>query len=303
MQATASDCRRFRFMQLSKFLDRLVSGPPLLMGVLNVTPDSFSDGGLFINPEVATRRAVEMLEQGADIIDIGGQSTRPPGNAYGAGAEVVTLETELQRVVPVIDSILSQCPDVVISIDTVKAEVARRALDAGATIVNDVSGGTQDRNMFSVAAKMKAPLILMHGYGPEFQKASLDDYTYPNVVEQVIAWLSRQIRAAQDAGVSTILADVGIGFAKGAADNIKVLQEHQSFSKLGVPMVLGVSRKSTIGKILSSRYGINTFPPPQERVIGSIAAALYGIANGARIIRTHDVRQTGEAIQVWEALR
>ncbi|MBS1903580.1 MAG: dihydropteroate synthase [Bacteroidetes bacterium] len=282
-------------MQTTRFNELLSEPRPLVMGVLNVTPDSFSDGGLFLAAEVAARRAQEMLAEGADIIDIGGQSTRPRGSAYGSGAPPVTLDEELRRVLPVVDYILSDFPDTIISIDTVKAEVARRALDTGATIINDVSGATEDGAMLSVAASLDAPIILMHGYGPEFQKSTIEEYRYNDVVGQVGAWLERRVEQAHIAGVRTILADVGIGFAKTHEDNLALIRHHAEFDCLGVPMVLGVSRKSTIGRILG---GI----PPQERVSGSVAAALYGVAHGAKIIRTHDVRQTREALQVWEAI-
>lgn len=282
-------------MQTTRFTELLSEPRPLVMGVLNVTPDSFSDGGLFLAAEVAARRAQEMLAEGADIIDIGGQSTRPPGSTYGAGAPPVTLDEELRRVLPVVDYILSDFPDTIISIDTVKAEVARRALDTGATIINDVSGATEDEAMLSVAASIDAPIILMHGYGPEFQKPTIEEYRYNDVVGQVGAWLERRVEQARIAGVRTILADVGIGFAKTYEDNLALIRHHAEFVCLGVPMVLGVSRKSTIGRILG---GI----PPQERVSGSVAAALYGIAHGAKIIRTHDVRQTREALKVWEMI-
>jgi dihydropteroate synthase len=283
-------------MQTTRFLELLSGTRPLVMGVLNVTPDSFSDGGLFYNAEVAARRATQMLDEGADIIDIGGQSTRPPGNAYGAGAEPVSLAEELRRVLPVVDYLLSERPDAIISIDTVKAEVAHRAIESGATIINDVSGATKDPAMLAVAAELQAPLVLMHGYGPQFQKASIEEYRYNDVVGQVGAWLEERIAAAHEAGVKTILADAGIGFAKVFDDNVALLRHHAEFGCLGVPMVLGVSRKSTIGKLLG---GV----PPEGRVIGSIAAALHGVSNGAKIIRTHDVKQTNEALNVWQALQ
>jgi dihydropteroate synthase len=282
-------------MQTTRFLELLAAPRPLVMGVLNVTPDSFSDGGLFLAAEVAARHAEQMLADGADIIDIGGQSTRPPGSAYGAGAAPVTLDEELRRVLPVIDYIISDHPEAIISIDTVKSEVARRAIDSGATIINDVSGATEDKQMFVTAATLNAPLVLMHGYGPEFDKATIEEYRYNDVVGQVGAWLENRIAAARSAGVRNVLGDVGIGFAKVFEDNLALIRHHGDFACLGVPMVLGVSRKSTIGKLLG---GV----PPQERATGSVAAALYGISRGAKIIRTHDVKQTRDAIVVWNAL-
>jgi dihydropteroate synthase len=267
----------------------------LVMGVLNVTPDSFSDAGQFLQTEDAVSRAIEMLDEGADIIDIGGQSTRPPGNAYGKGAEPVSLPEELERVIPVIEQIISQRPEAIISIDTVKSEVASRAIAAGATIINDVSAGTEDAEMFIATKKIDAPIILMHGYGPEFSKSRIEEYHYGNVIEDVFLWLRNRIDAAREIGITTILADIGFGFAKKPEDNITLLRGHKKFTELGVPMVLGASRKSTIGKLLG---GV----PPSDRLSGSIVAAVYGVLNGAKIIRTHDVKQTLDALKVTDAI-
>jgi dihydropteroate synthase len=282
-------------MQREKFLSLLSEPRPLVMGVLNVTPDSFSDGGKYLDVRAAVRRAFIMLDEGADIIDIGGQSTRPPGSAYGLGAEDVSHDEELQRVLPVIKEILAVQKDVIISIDTTKADIARQVIDAGATVINDVSAGTQDSNMFTVAASLNAPIILMHGYGPEFQKAKIEEYHYNDVVGQVGAWLEKRILAARSVEVTSILADVGFGFAKTPADNITLLKHHSDFAGLGVPMVLGVSRKSTIGKMLGRVL-------PGDRLFGSIAAAVYGALNGAKILRVHDVKETVDALKVISAL-
>jgi dihydropteroate synthase len=282
-------------MNSVKFQSLLEEKRTLIMGVLNVTPDSFSDGGVFLTAERAIEHASAMLAEGADIIDIGGQSTRPPGSAYGSGAEYVSLDEELRRVLPVIDFIIVDHPEVIISIDTTKAEVAKRALQSGATIINDVSGATEDESMLDVALKKDAPIILMHGYGPEFSKVKIEDYRYHDVTGEVFSWLKKRIDAAKGRGIKTILADIGFGFAKSANDNITLLREHKKFMDLGVPMTLGVSRKSTIGKML----GIVT---ASERVNGSIAAAIYGSMNGAKILRTHDVKQTAEALKVTDML-
>jgi dihydropteroate synthase len=282
-------------MNTRRFEALLAETKTLTMGVLNVTPDSFSDGGTFFNVDVALRRAVVMLSEGADIIDIGGQSTRPPGHAYGTGAAPVTLDEELRRVLPVIDYLIHKYPEIIISIDTTKSEVAQRALDSGATIINDVSGATEDLQMFDVAKKKDAPIILMHGYGPEFSKVKIEDYHYDNVLKEVFGWLSKRISLAKEKGIKSVLADIGFGFAKNMEDSITLLREHKKFTELGVPMLLGVSRKSTIGKILGGVL-------PSERASGSIAAAVYGAMNGAKIIRTHDVKQTVEALKVTDRL-
>ncbi len=283
-------------MNIKKIEQLLSEKKTLVMGVLNVTPDSFSDGGVFFNAEVAVRHAIQMLTEGADVIDIGGQSTRPPGSAYGDGAPPVNEDEELRRVLPVIDYLMMEHPEAIISIDTTKAEVARRALDSGATIINDVSGATGDEKMLDVAQEKDAPIILMHGYGPQFTKAKIEEYHYDNVSEEVFLWLRKRIELAKEKGIKTILADIGFGFAKRADDNMTLLREHNKFTELEVPMLLGVSRKSTIGKILGGVL-------PSERVNGSIAAAIYGAMNGAKIIRTHDVKQTVEALKVIDALR
>jgi dihydropteroate synthase len=268
---------------------------PIIMGILNVTPDSFSDGGEFNSIDAAVSHALQMVRDGAEIIDIGGESTRPAGAAYGAGAAAITEEEELRRVIPVIEAIRKQDPNILISIDTQKSSVAQAAIDAGADIINDVSAGTTDPNILDVAAKHKTPIILMHGHGPNFSKPKIEDYHYENVVEEVKAYLARQIAAARGAGCEAILADVGIGFGKTYSDNLRLLKHHASFASLNVSLVLGVSRKSTIGRAIGNK-------PPKERVVGSVAAACYGAEHGAKIIRTHDVRETREALAVISAI-
>jgi dihydropteroate synthase len=270
---------------------------PLIMGVLNVTPDSFSDGGEWESTEDAVERALQMVEEGADIIDIGGESTRPPGAAYGSGAERVSFGEEWQRVGRVIEFVRRHDRDTPISIDTQKSDIAELALEEGANIINDVSAGTSDPEMFRVAANRRAPMILMHGHGPRFQKSRLEEYVYDDVVSEVRDYLADRIRAARAAGVYDLYADVGIGFAKIYRDNLRLLKHHDTFSSLGVTMVIGVSRKSTIGLAMGGNI------PTKERLTGSIAAACYAAQHGASIIRTHDVKQTREAIAVIEAIR
>src|SRR5665213_1744356 len=276
--------------------DLLSRRGPILMGILNVTPDSFSDGGDFVSTDRAVEYALAMARDGAEIIDIGGESTRPAGGAYGAGAKHVSHEEELRRVLPVSDEIRSRNSDVLISIDTQKAYIANAALQCGANIINDVSAGTNDKQMFATAAKHRAPIILMHGHGPRFQKARIEDYEYEEVVHDVLSYLEERIQAARAAGVADVLADVGFGFAKGYHDNLRLLKHHKTFTALDVPLVLGVSRKSTIGKAMGNS------PPPKDRMIGSIAAACYGVMHGAKIIRTHDVKETKEAINVMSVI-
>src|ERR1035437_6482637 len=278
-------------------LQALLGEPrPIIMGILNVTPDSFSDGGAYSDPIGAVDRALEMIAEGAEIIDIGGESTRPAGTAYGAGARRVPVEEELRRVIPVIGELRSRNANVLISVDTQKAYIANAALQMGADIINDVSAGTSDAEMFATAAKHHAPIVLMHGHGPRFRQSRIEDCKYDEVVSEVRSYLEERILLARSAGVETVLADVGIGFAKGYEDNLTLLQHHGSFVSLNVPLVLGVSRKSTIGRAMGGN------PPPSERVIGSIAAACYGVLHGAKIIRTHDVKETKEALSVVNAI-
>ncbi len=276
--------------------DLLAHPGPIVMGVLNVTPDSFSDGGDFASKEQAVDHAIQMVLDGAEIIDIGGESTRPAGSAYGAGATPISANEEIARVLPVIESLRSADDHILISIDTQKSKAAKAAIAAGANIVNDVSAGTFDPHMFEIAAKYHASIILMHGHGPNFRKAKIEDYFYEDVVTEVRDYLAERIRAAREAGIETILADVGIGFAKSYQDNLKLLKNHETFTSLNVPLVLGVSRKSTIGKAMGGN------PPPKARMIGSIAAACYSVEHGAKIIRTHDVKETREALSALSAI-
>ncbi len=269
---------------------------PIVMGILNVTPDSFSDGGDFVSTEHAVVHALMMARDGAAIIDIGGESTRPAGSVYGDGAKPVSIDEEIARVVPVIEAIRRSNDQVLISIDTQKSEVAAAALTAGADIINDVSAGTFDPRMLNVAAKYHVPIILMHGHGPNFQRTKIEDYVYADVVSEVREYLAERIREAKGAGLETVLADVGIGFAKGYHDNLRLLKHHKAYLSLGVPLVLGVSRKSTIGKAMGSN------PSPKSRLMGSIAAAGYGVEHGAKIIRTHDVKETREGLAVITAI-
>jgi dihydropteroate synthase len=269
---------------------------PLIMGILNVTPDSFSDGGMFESPDDAAEYALRMVRDGADIIDIGGESTRPPGTAYGEGAEEISFEEEWKRVIPVIERIRRVDQHTPISIDTQKSDVAELALEEGANIINDVSAGTSDPEMFRVAANRRVPIILMHGHGPRFRKSRIEDYEYDDVISEVLDYLAERIAAARKAGVYDLMADVGFGFAKGYRDNFRLLRHHDRFSSLGIPMVLGVSRKSSIGKAISDNVA------PKDRVTGSIAAACYAVRHGAAIIRTHDVNETREALAITSAI-
>lgn len=262
---------------------------PLVMGILNVTPDSFSDGGKYAAPDAALRRVEQMIAEGADIIDLGGESTRP-------GSQSVSAEAEAERTVPVIEAIVKRF-DTPISIDTSKSAVAKLAVDAGAEIINDISGLRFDANIANIAADSRAGLILMHSRG-EFGSM----HTQPvvgEIVPEVTSGLWRSVEAARAAGVrdDAIVLDIGIGFGKTLGQNLELIAkldrlvaEFRPF-----PLLVGTSRKSFIGKILDDA-------PPDERLGGSIASALIAILNGARIVRVHDVKETVGALKIAAAI-
>jgi len=257
------------------------------MGVLNVTPDSFSDGGQYDRVDAALDRARQMAAEGADIIDIGGQSTRP-------GAEEVGVAAERDRVVPVIAA-LRAASDIPISIDTYHSEVARTAIEAGADLVNDVSGGTRDAKMLATVADLDAPVCLMHMRGTPKTMQSLTQYD--DVVAETIATLEARTRAAIEAGIDRdrIILDPGIGFAKNYEQNLEILRRLSEFQAIGLPLLLGVSRKSFIGKILDRS-------DPQQRVWGTGAACSACIAGGADILRVHDVAEIHDVSRVADAI-
>lgn len=257
-----------------------------IMGIVNVTPDSFSDGGMLGTAQDAIDHGLRLAEQGADILDIGSESTRP-------GADLVSLEDELARVMPVIEGLRANT-DTLISIDTRKAEVMRRAAAAGVDIVNDVSALTHDPQSLAVAAETGLPVILMHAQGDP--KTMNDDPQYCDVVLDVFDFLERRIAACEAAGIakSKLVADPGIGFGKHLHHNVAVMSALSLYHALGVPILLGASRKKLIDHICD-------IPNPKHRVPGSLAAALAGAAQGVQIVRVHDVAATRQALAVWEA--
>ena len=259
----------------------------LLMGILNVTPDSFSDGGLFLDKEKAVSYGLGMVADGADIIDIGGESTRP-------GSKLLEPQEELRRVIPVIES-LSKEVDVPISIDTYKAVVAQKAIEAGAQIINDISGLHFDPSLAQIAARENTPLILMHTRGtPETMQK---DIHYRSLFPEIIRYLKDSIRMAESAGVDPgqIIVDPGIGFGKTVEDNLLILKHLSEFRILGKPLLLGTSRKSLIGKILNA--GV------ENRLEGTLSTIVIGVLNGAHIIRCHDVPHAKKAVAVADAVR
>ena len=258
-----------------------------IMGILNVTPDSFSDGGEFDTVETALDRAKEMINNGADIIDIGGESTRP-------NAEAVSIDEELDRVIPVIRQ-LRQASTIPISIDTTKAEVAKSAIAAGADIVNDISGATYDETMLSTVAQLNVPIILMHIRGTPKTMQSMTQYQ--DVVTEILDFLKIQIAKAIACGIerSNIIIDPGIGFAKTANQSLELLQRQAELKMLNLPILVGVSRKSFMRPILNKDNA-------KERVWGTAAACYGAIARGADIIRVHDVAQMYDVRRVADAI-
>jgi dihydropteroate synthase len=260
-----------------------------VMGILNVTPDSFSDGGRFVDLDPALRRAEQMIGEGAAIIDIGGESTRP-------GSARVEEQVEIDRVVPVIEAIASRF-DVPVSIDTSKSKVAEVAVAAGAEIINDISGLRFDERIAEIAARTKSGLVLMHSRG-EFAEM----HSQPNVddiVTEVVRDFERSISIATHAGVTvdSIVLDIGIGFGKTVEQNLELIAKLDNIAGTfsGRPLLVGVSRKSFIGKLLNGSS-------PSERLSGSLAAAVAAVMNGARIIRAHDVKATVDALKVTNAI-
>lgn len=263
-----------------------------LMGVLNVTPDSFSDGGRYLDPDTAVAHALRMVDEGADIIDVGGESTRPRSTAYGEGAEPVDVTEELRRVLPVIER-LARVSDVPISIDTYKAEVARRALEAGAVIVNDISGLRFDAEMADVIGQAGASVVIMHIKGTP--KTMQLNPAYEDLFGEIKAYLAEGIDKARQAGIKQIIIDPGIGFGKQLEHNLRLISGLEQFRSLGYPLLVGASRKSFIGTVLNV--------PVHERVEGSLAAAVAAVLRGANILRVHDVRETKRAVAIADAIR
>lgn len=252
----------------------------LIMGILNITPDSFSDGGQYTSVEQALQHAHQMVADGADLIDIGGESTRP-------GHDPVSIQQELDRVLPVIEALHREMPEVPLSIDTYKAEVARQSLQAGAHIINDVWGGMADPQMFAVAAAADCPYILMH---------NRHDMNYTDLAADVANDLQHQINLAQAAGVRSeqIILDPGIGFAKNAEHNLELMRRLDELSSLGYPLLLGTSRKRFIRTVLDA--------PADDVIEGTTATTAFGIAQGCQIIRVHDIRPNKKMAMMCDAM-
>jgi dihydropteroate synthase len=251
----------------------------IIMGILNVNPDSFSDGGKYNEMDRAVKHAVQMVEDGADIIDIGGESTRP-------GYTEISIEEELERVIPIIERLANEV-NVPLSIDTYKGEVARQSLQAGAHIINDIWGAKRDPSMAEVAAEYQAPIILMH---------NRDNLSYTSFLEDVVSDLQESIDMVKGAGVSAekIILDPGIGFAKDLKGNLDMMRGLDKLVEMGYPVLLGTSRKSLIGHVLNL--------PVSERLEGTGATICYGIQKGCQLIRVHDVKEMTRMARMMDAL-
>lgn len=269
-----------------------LGGIPKVMGVLNITPDSFSDGGLWADPERAVARGLAMLAEGADLLDLGAESTRPGGGVYGAGARPVAAKEEMARLLPVLER-LRAATDLPLSVDTRKGVVARAALAAGADLINDVSL-LSDPELARAAAAAGSPLVLMHSRGDlaTMQKGIVFHDLLAEVRAELAAAADRAAALGVDGG--QIVLDPGLGFGKTAEQNLTLIRRLDAFAGLGRPLLVGASRKSFLG-VLTGR-------PPAERLAGSLAAVGWAAAGGAAIVRVHDVAPTAEFLAVWAAI-
>lgn len=258
---------------------------PKVMGIINTTPDSFYDGGKNVGIEHALLAVEKMLEDGADIIDIGGYSTKP-------NAVEISEEEEERRVIPLIKTLIQKFPNIVISIDTFRSKVAEKAVDAGASIINDVSGGNLDPNMFKTVAKLKVPYILMHMRGTPATMQKLSDYNH--LIKDIVIELSQKLEILRSLQVNDIIIDPGFGFAKSVAQNYELLNNLSYFKQLECPILVGVSRKSMIYKLL----GVDAV----DALNGTTALNMAALLNGGNILRVHDVKEAVETVKIYNQL-
>lgn len=274
----------------------------LVMGVINITPDSFSDGGLFLDPEVAVAHAIHLLEEGADLLDLGAESTRPASQAGGA-APAVSADEEQARLLPVLEGILKARPEAIVSVDTYKAETARAALAAGAQIINDVSGFTWDPALAHVCAEHHAGVVLTHTRGLPEQWRTQPQLAPDELLETVRKGLATSLKVAQSANISphAVVLDPGYGFGKRLDENFSLLARQHELLALGRPLLAGLSRKSFLGHALAPLYGGSPAPVDARETAG-IAALTAAILHGASIVRTHAVRPALEAARIADAI-
>lgn len=266
-----------------------ISKQAMIMGILNVTPDSFSDGGQHNSPVAAVKRAFEMHQQGADIIDIGGESTRP-------GADIISTEEQLVRVIPVIEGIRQEDQNLLISVDTTNNEVAKAALDAGANWINDISAGEESEEILTLAAKNDCPIVLMHRQGKS--KTMQDKPYYDDVCKEVLEYLQARAELAMQKGVAkeNIILDPGIGFGKTLEHNLKLMNNLESLIALAYPVLLGTSRKRFLGEISNEEN-------PEKRVTATCATTVLGVSAGVQIFRVHDVKDNKQAMDIALAIK
>lgn len=280
-------------LKLEQVSKEIHNEPVKIMGILNVTPDSFSDGGKYFSADLAVKHGIQMIEDGADIIDIGGESTRP-------GAELVAQDEELRRIIPVIKELHKRMPAVTISVDTYKSAVAKQALDNGANMVNDISGLTFDQEMLEVVTGYSCPVIIMHIQGTPRNMQNNPQYT--DVVKDIYTFFQERIDIAIKAGVKTenIYLDPGIGFGKTVDHNLEIIHRINEFCSLGYPIVLGTSNKSFIGKILGS----DSSPlPTEQRNEGNLVTYIWSVIKGTNILRVHDVKPVKRVLKMLDAIK
>ncbi len=259
---------------------------PVIMGILNVTPDSFFDGGQNIENEAIIEKVNLMQLNGAKIIDVGGYSTRP-------NAKEVSEEEELKRVIPIIELISNQFPDLIISIDTFRSSVAKKAVESGANLINDISGGSLDENMFKTIAELNVPYILMHIKGTP--QTMQNNPSYNNVVEEVKEYFTTKIAELNELGTTNIILDLGFGFGKTVEHNYQLLNALDKFDSFGLPILTGISRKSMINKVIGTT--------PEEALNGTTVLNTISLLNGTKILRVHDVKEANECLKLVEKLK
>jgi len=260
---------------------------PAVMGILNVTPDSFSDGGQFNDTGSALERIGEMIEEGAAIIDVGGESTRP-------GSDPVSLETEIDRTIPVLKKAVAEFPETLFSIDTTKFEVAEKALDAGVHIINDVSGLSKEPRFIGLCRETGAAYICMHSQGNP--KTMQKNPEYGNVVDEISGFFKKRLSQLKAESVNNVVLDPGIGFGKTLDHNLEIIAELHQFTTLQCPVLVGASRKSMIGQLLDGR-------PADDRLAGTLAVHYHCLINGASILRVHDVKEAADTVKIFKALK
>lgn len=258
---------------------------PKVMGILNCTPDSFFDGGSYHNETELLAQAGKMLAEGAAIIDIGAYSSKP-------NAKFVIENQELERIVPVVELVLKHFPDTIISIDTFRSKVAEACIQAGAAIVNDISGGLLDENMLETVGKLRVPYIMMHMRGTPQTMVKLTDYD--DIVQEMLLYFSQRIAEARKHGINDIIIDPGFGFAKTLQQNYEVMNKLELFSITGLPLLSGISRKSMIYKLLGTT--------PQEALNGTTVLNTVSLMKGTKLLRVHDVKEAVEAVRIYEAM-